>query len=92
MHVFNCKQRAHAHYNETQPSTAMAMLIAGLTYPQTTTAMGVAFIIGRIIYAIGYSNPDKPNGGGRVLGFLISQPMALGLWGLAGWSGLRLVL
>ncbi|EME84481.1 uncharacterized protein MYCFIDRAFT_152707 [Pseudocercospora fijiensis CIRAD86] len=92
MHVFNCKQRAHAHYNEVQPSTALAMLIAGLAYPRTTTGLGIGFIIGRIVYAIGYSNVDKPNGSGRVLGFVISQPIALALWGLAGWTGVKLVL
>lgn len=92
MHLYNCAQRAHANYVENQPQTALAMLIAGLRYPQTSALLGVGWIIGRVVFAIGYTRSDKPNGSGRVPGFLIQFPMQLGLWGLAAWTGIKMAL
>lgn len=92
MYMFNCKQRAHYNYLEMLPATALSLLIAGVQYPMASTYLGIGWIIGRIIYALGYTNAAKEHGSGRVLGFALSQPLAIGLWGLAGWSGYKLTL
>lgn len=93
MYLFNCKQRAHSNYLETMPSTALALLLAGLQYPRAATLLGLGWMGGRIVYAVGYTRPDKAHqGGGRFVGFLLSQPLALALWGLAAWSGIQWTL
>ncbi|GIZ45458.1 hypothetical protein CB0940_08539 [Cercospora beticola] len=92
MHMFNCKQRAHYNYLEYQPSTALAMLIAGVEYPMASTYLGIGWIVGRIIYAVGYTDASKEDGKGRIYGYAISQPLAFVIWGLAGWSGYKLTL
>lgn len=91
MYLFNCAQRAHANYVENQPSTAIALLIAGLRYPRLSTLLGATWIIGRIIFAIGYTQKRKENGSGRMIGFAIQFPMQLGLWALAGWTGIQML-
>lgn len=92
MYMFNCKQRAHANYLEMLPATALSLLIAGIQYPMVSTFLGIGWIVGRVMYALGYTNAAQENGRGRVLGFALSQPLAIGLWGLAGWSGIKLTL
>ncbi|KAF2215229.1 hypothetical protein CERZMDRAFT_94644 [Cercospora zeae-maydis SCOH1-5] len=92
MHMFNCKQRAHYNYLEYQPATALSLLIAGVRYPMASTYLGIGWVVGRIIYAFGYTNASKEHGSGRVLGYAISQPLAFVLWGLAGWTGYQLTV
>lgn len=92
MYLFNCKQRAHGNYLEMLPATAISMLVAGVQYPMASTYLGVGWIVGRIIYAMGYCDMSKENGSGRIVGFALSQPLAFGLWGLAAWSGIKLTL
>ena len=89
MQLLNCAQRSHANYDENHPSVAIAMLIAGLQYPMTTTALGVGWVICRILYAVGYTS--KPDGKGRLPGmpFALFQ---LGLFGLSAWSGIKMVI
>lgn len=92
MYLFNCKQRAHYNYMEMLPATALSMLISGLVYPRTATLLGIGWIFGRIVYALGYTRADKENGSGRFVGFALSQPLAIGLWGLAAWTGIQMTL
>lgn len=91
LYLFNCAQRAHANYVENQPSTVIALLIAGLRYPRLSAVLGVGWIIGRIIFTLGYTRPDKENGSGRVMGFVIQFPMQITLWGLAAWTGVSML-
>lgn len=92
MYLWNCAQRAHQHYLENQPSTALALLIAGLRYPEVTTTLGIGWIIGRVVFAMGYTRKDKDNGTGRMPGFALQLPMQLALWGLAGWTGIAMTM
>lgn len=92
MYLNNCAQRAHVHYIENQGSVVTAMMIAGLQYPSLTTLMGLGWIIGRILYATGYTKEDEQNGNGRFAGLWFSAVFQVGLFGLASWSGLRVVL
>ena len=91
MYLFNCAQRGHGNYLENQPSVAVALLIAGLQYPLTTTGLGAAWLVSRLIYAVGYTRRDKSGGEGREIGsgFFLAQ---LGLYGLAAWTGIKMVL
>ncbi|KXL46483.1 hypothetical protein M433DRAFT_149390 [Acidomyces richmondensis BFW] len=91
MYLFNCAQRAHGNFLENHPSTAIAMLVAGVKYPLWATGLGVGWIISRIIYAIGYTRADKTAGEGRLAGsaFWLCQ---LGLFGLMGWMGVQMLL
>ena len=91
MYLFNCAQRAHGNYLENQPSVTIAMLITGLRYPLATTALSVAWMVSRVVYAVGYTRADKEDGKGRLMG----SPMWLfqfGLFGLTAWSGLQMLL
>lgn len=91
MYLFNCAQRAHQNYLENQPSVIAALLIAGVEYPLTTAGLGVAWMVNRVIYAVGYTREDKTGGKGRLAGsaFWLCQ---LGLFGLTGWVGLKKVM
>lgn len=66
------------------------MLIAGVQYPLAVTGMGIGWMIFRTLYAIGYTDPDKEGGKGRMKG----TPMwffQLGIWGTCVWSGVKMV-
>ena len=67
------------------------MLIAGVQYPLWTASLGALWIVSRIVYAVGYTDPSKTKGEGRLYGapFWLAQ---LGLFGLAGWTGVKMVL
>ena len=69
----------------------MAMLMAGVEYPLSTTALGAGWLLGRMIYAIGYTRKDRSDGKGRLAGsfFWLFQ---FGLFGLAGWTGVKTVM
>jgi len=67
------------------------MLIAGVRYPLTATALGLVWSAGRIVYAVGYTSETKTGGKGRLNGsfFWLAQ---LGLFGLTAWTGVQMVL
>ncbi len=54
IYLYSCAQRAHGNWLENHPSTAIAMLVAGLRWPIATSVMGVGWTISRIVYALGY--------------------------------------
>ncbi|KAK3063483.1 hypothetical protein LTR53_018890 [Teratosphaeriaceae sp. CCFEE 6253] len=91
MYLFNCAKRAEDNFHENHASFIAAMLIAGVQYPLTATGLGLAWSVGRIMYAVGYTREDKENGKGRLAGsfFWLAQ---LGLFGLTGWTGIKMVL
>ena len=65
---FNVGQRIHYHYLESVTSVICWLLIAGLLYPWVAVAFGGAYIVGRIIFHLGYSMKGPK---GRVIGFLV---------------------
>ena len=85
--------RSSSKYNrlENAQSTNLAMLIAGLEYPLITTGLGVGWLAGRMIYALGYTRKDQQDGKGRLAGsfFWLFQ---FGLFGLASWTGVKMVM
>ncbi|KAJ9498817.1 hypothetical protein H2202_005493 [Exophiala xenobiotica] len=78
---FNCAQRAHANLLENMPQTMMYMLFAGLEYPSATAALGAGWLLFRALYAYGYVQGQKENGGSRMYG-APGWLMQGGLWAL----------
>lgn len=91
MHLFNCAVRAHANYNENAPYFTIALLVAGLRSPVTASVMGAGWLVSRIVYAVGYTMESKENGKGRLYGapFWLFQ---VGLFGMVGWSGVKMLM
>ncbi|KAI9861677.1 MAG: hypothetical protein M1824_002108 [Vezdaea acicularis] len=92
-YLFNCAQRGHAHMLENYPIVLSSLLISGFEYPLTASALGLGWIAGRWIYAVGYTNKAwGPNGRGRLKGGAPHWLFMLGLLTLTGWTGLKMVL
>ncbi|KAF2727924.1 membrane-associated proteins in eicosanoid and glutathione metabolism [Polyplosphaeria fusca] len=70
MYQFNCAQRGHQNFVENMPSALGAMLIAGLQYPLVAAGLGALWSVNRVVYAIGYNDPNKDTGKGRYKGIL----------------------
>ena len=71
---FNVGQRIHYHYLESITSVVLFLLVAGLKYPVIAIASGSVYILGRIIFHLGYSFKG-PNG--RVVGLIIQNLSAM---------------
>ncbi|KAI4274187.1 MAG: hypothetical protein LQ337_004115 [Flavoplaca oasis] len=82
-YLFNCAQRSHATFLEHQPQFLTTLLISGLKFPLFSSAMGVLWCTGRVIYAKGYTDPNQENGKGRMTGTKIFYIGTLGLLGSA---------
>ena len=69
----------------------VTMLLAGTRYPLWSAGLGAAWMVNRLIYALGYTSEKQTNGKGRLYGtgFFFCQ---LGLFGLAGWTGYKMLL
>lgn len=91
MYLFNCAQRAHGNYLEHLSSVSLATLIAGIEYPVASSVMAAGWMVCRAIYAVGYTNPDKTKGEGRLYG-LGHVFFELGLYGLTSWTGIKMVM
>ncbi|CAO1623208.1 unnamed protein product [Jaminaea pallidilutea] len=57
-HKFNCVQRAHQNTLESLPSYAISLIVAGLRFPRLAAGLGATWLIGRVLYTIGYSSGD----------------------------------
>ncbi|KAI9762194.1 MAG: hypothetical protein M4579_000517 [Chaenotheca gracillima] len=89
---FNCAQRAHGHLLENFTPVVGSMLIAGVSYPITTSVLGLGWIVGRVLFAKGYTSEKLGgNGKGRYKGIFYAL-FQFGLFGLAGWSGVQMLL
>ena len=62
------------------------MMISGLVFPRASAALGAGWLVGRLLYAVGYTRKDKERGSGRSMG-LPYYFCQLGLMGLAAYSG-----
>ncbi|PWN37648.1 membrane-associated proteins in eicosanoid and glutathione metabolism [Meira miltonrushii] len=66
---FNCAQRAHQNTMENVPQVYASLLIAGVQHPRVAAISGLLYVVGRIVFTVGY-NSGEPKG--RVPGSLIS--------------------
>jgi glutathione S-transferase len=64
------------------------LLLSGLYFPVAAAAMGLATIVGRFIYSVGYANGGPS---GRFIGVLINDLCILGFFGLAVASGAMMI-
>lgn len=79
------------NYIENHAPFVLAMLLAGVEYPLTATALGVGWSASRVAYALGYTRADKEQGKGRLAG-LTFWLFQLGAFGLTGWCGVKMVM
>ncbi|KAK3684936.1 hypothetical protein B0T22DRAFT_203344 [Podospora appendiculata] len=76
--AFNCAQRAHANFTENLTPAIGATLIAGLRYPVAAAALGVAWSVSRVVYAIGYAaSGPKGRSTGSLFGALVDFSLKL---------------
>jgi len=57
-HLFNCYQRGHQNALESWPIILTMLFVGGIKHPVISAAAGVAWSLGRILYAFGYSTGD----------------------------------
>lgn len=53
-HLFNCYQRVHQNTLEGYPLFLMLLFTGGVQHPIQSSVAGVVWIIGRVIYSLGY--------------------------------------
>ncbi|KAF8521839.1 hypothetical protein JB92DRAFT_1766108 [Gautieria morchelliformis] len=79
---FNCVQRAHVNTMEFIPKILFTLVVGGLKYPTVAASFGAVWLIGRIVYTLGYSTGDP---GKRYRG-RFNQLGYAGLMLTASWS------
>ncbi|CAO1614090.1 unnamed protein product [Parajaminaea phylloscopi] len=86
---YNCVQRVHQNTIEVLPSFYTSLCIAGIKFPRFACGAGLAFLISRVVYTIGYASgqPSK-----RVKGAVPSTMSLISLQVAATLSALKLVL
>ena len=86
-YIFNCAQRAHTNYLEHQTTLLVSMFLGGLKAPTVSAALGVTWLLARVMYNIGYTSdsPENQNGKGRRRGLWHFAPyyvlVGMGIWG-----------
>lgn len=81
---FSSAQRAHYNFLEWIASTLIFLLIAGIYFPIPSAVLGLAVLIGRLVYAVGYVIGGPK---GRLIGVLINDLGILGAFVLSFISG-----
>lgn len=86
--AFNAVQRGHQNMLETHYAELWLSSIAGLRYPTVTAVASVAWTIGRILYAVGYTSGDVKK---RGYGSIIAYPALTVLTVTASMTALQLL-
>ena len=83
---FNNAQRAHGNYLEQFPSVIVMVLVNGLFTPILAAGLGLVYLVGRHLYAVGYTGASF----GRLPGGLMSFLALLSLFALVLFNGCSL--
>lgn len=85
---FNCTQRAHGNMLEELPWFLFALLFTGLEHPKFAAGAGIFWIVGRVIYTLGYISGDPKK---RGPGSLVHHIGSLGLLGGSLYSAYSVI-
>jgi glutathione S-transferase len=61
LYLFNCAQRSHHNFVENYTPMLTGMLISGLRFPKFAAVAGAIWIVGRVIYTLGYTSTSAKN-------------------------------
>ncbi|KAK8101165.1 uncharacterized protein PG998_007429 [Apiospora kogelbergensis] len=88
-YTFNCAQRAHGNFVESQTPFLGTLLISGLHWPNAAAALGATWVAARAAYAYGYATRGPQ---GRLAGFYTSSIADLALKGMALWASAQFAM
>ncbi|XP_037684863.1 microsomal glutathione S-transferase 3-like [Choloepus didactylus] len=82
---FNSVQRAHQSMLEIYPPFLFFLAVGGVYHPHIASGLGLAWIVGRVLYAYGYytGEPSKRNRGA------LRSIALIGLLGSTVWSAFQ---
>lgn len=86
---FNNCQRGHYNFVESIAATTLMLIVGGLYFPKVAAGFGLAIILGRLLFAIGYASGGPK---GRTFGAVIIDICYLGLLVLSIWSSVKFFL
>ncbi|KAJ3087312.1 hypothetical protein HK102_011368 [Quaeritorhiza haematococci] len=85
--AFNNYQRAHYNYVEQITTAVTFELLCGLFFPRFSAYAGLAYIVGRQLYAWGYTSKGSE---GRVLGAAVLDLALVGMFGGIVYGALKM--
>lgn len=83
--AFNNAQRGHYSMIEGSAPALITLVLNGFFQPKVAAALGFAYAVGRVLFALGYQT--KAGANGRLLGAALSGVGQYGLYGLVMYNG-----
>eukprot|EP01087_Luapelamoeba_hula_P003231 TRINITY_DN13028_c0_g1_i1.p1 TRINITY_DN13028_c0_g1~~TRINITY_DN13028_c0_g1_i1.p1 ORF type:complete len:187 (-),score=24.68 TRINITY_DN13028_c0_g1_i1:101-661(-) len=83
---FNNHQRSHYNYIEGIATILVFLLVGGLFYPNLSAALGAVYVLGRLIYGIGYAISGSR---GRMAGVALVDISLVVLFGLSVYGAFQ---
>lgn len=90
-YLFNCAQRAETNYAQNQTSFLVVLMISGVCYPRLSAGLGAAWLVGRTMYAVGYTTEGTKEGKGKDIGlwWIVPHIALVATSLLTAWNGVR---